>query len=232
MPGCREEAMKTADDSQTRTKERMNMSMRGDNGPGMPSSPVPLLQFMFAMFAMLTALSTFVRLSADEAFVMGVLQVCLGIGAFVGSIMNLRDGNPHGNINLILSVILGFAGGITQMAGVYAKLHQIHFHPWIMSVILLMGGLYMLCFLPLMKTRPLYAYVSHLSVVLGFFCNSLSDLLSIPVLKTAGACFLVLFSITALYQGVVMMYAQYGMQLPQGPAAEFWKKKVKKSNFQ
>lgn len=205
------------------TMPKMNMGMTGDNKPGMPASPVPLLQFMFAMFAVLTALGTFVKLSPDEGFVMGVVQVSLGIGAFVGSIMNLRDGNPHGNINLILSVVLGFAGGITQLAGVYAKVHDIHFHPWIMSVILLMGGLYMLCFLPLMKDKPLYVFVSHLSVVLGFFCNSLSDLLSIPALKTAGGIFLLIFAVTALYQGVVMMYMQYGMRLPEGPKAKFWK---------
>lgn len=198
------------------TIPKMNMGMTGDNKPGMAASPVPLLQFMFAMFAVLTALGTFVKLSPDEGFVMGVVQVSLGIGAFVGSIMNLRDGNPHGNINLILSVVLGFAGGITQLAGVYAKVHDIHFHPWIMSVILLMGGLYMLCFLPLMKDKPLYVFVSHLSVVLGFFCNSLSDLLSIPALKTAGGVFLLIFAVTALYQGVVMMYMQYGMRLPEG----------------
>lgn len=209
--------------SENSGSSRMHMGMTGDNKPDTLASPVPLLQFMFAMFAVLTSLSIFIDLSMDEAFVMGILEISLGIGAFVGSILNLRAGNPHGNINLILSVILGFAGGITQISSVYAHTMHLHFHPWIMSVILLMGGIYMLCFLPLLKEGPLYSYISHLSVVLGFFCNSLADLLSLPFLKHFGGVFLLIFAATALYQGVSMMYAQYGMRLPQGPVAEFWK---------
>lgn len=179
-------------------------------------SPDPLLQFVFAMFALLTALSVLVKLSPDARFVMGVLQMALGLAAFTGSILNLIKGDPHGNINLILSVILGFAGGITQIASVVALMHNWHFHPWIMSVILLMGGLYMLCFLPLLNEKPLYQWISHLFVASGFLCSAIADLCSIPVLKIVSAWFLIVFSLTSLYGGVSMMYQETGHRLPQG----------------
>lgn len=188
------------------------------------ASPDPLLQFIFAMFGVLTALSIFYPLSDDAGVVLGIIQVSLGIGAFVGSILNLLRGDPHGNINLILSVILGFAGGITQLVSVYASLQHWHFHPWILSVILLLGGVYMLCFLPLMDNGPLYAWISHASVILGFFCKALADLCSLPALKPAAGVFLMVFAATALYQGVSIMYSQYGRHLPQGPRARFWQK--------
>lgn len=188
------------------------------------ASPDPLLQFMFAMFAVMTCLSIFKTLTPDAIFVMGVFQVTLGIGTFVGSILNLQRGDPHGNINLILSVILGLAGGITQLASIYAKAEGYSYHPWLMSVFLFIGGLYMLCFLPLMNKGPLYVWTEHLSVVLGFFCTSLADLLSIAWLKPAGGVFLAIFAVLALYQGVSMMYMEYGKKIPQGPQTEFWKK--------
>lgn len=200
---------------------KMNMNPKT---AGHSASPDPMLQFMFAMFAVLTSLSYWIKMTEDAAFTMGVIQVSLGIGCFAGSMLNLRRGDPHGNINLILSVILGFAGGITQLASVYAKINHLAFHPWIMSVILLLGGIYMLCFLPLMDEAPLYAWCSHLFVVLGFLCNSIADLAGQPWLKSFGAVFLILFAITALYQGVSLMYQAYGRHLPQGPKCPFARK--------
>lgn len=180
------------------------------------ANPDPMLQYVFAMFAMLTWISTIHPMSEDVLFVSGILQICLGIAAFMGSILNLKRGDPHGNINLILSVILGFAAGLTQMASVYCRVNGIHFHPWIMSMILLTGGIYMLCFLPLLRKMPLYAFVSHLCVCLGFLCNSIADLAGIPVLKTVGAWLLFVFALTAFYQGVSLMYDQYGIHIWQG----------------
>lgn len=182
------------------------------------ASPDGMLQFVFAMFAVLTWLNVLTPLSDDAAFVMGILQVSLGIAAFVGSILNLLRGDPHGNINLILSVILGFAGGTISMASVWYKSQGIHFHPWLMSVILLLGGLYMLAFVPMLKDGPLYILLEHLCVALGFLCSSFADLLSIAWLKPAGAWLLFAFAVLALYQGISVMYAGYGHPLPQGPS--------------
>lgn len=185
------------------------------------ANPDPLLQYVFAMFAILTWISTVHEMSPDVLFVSGVIQISLGIAAFMGSVLNLKRGDPHGNINLLLSVILGFAAGVTQIASVYCRVHEIHFHPWIMSIILLTGGLYMMCFLPLMKKMPLYVFISHLCVSLGFLCNSISDLCAIPVLKTVGAWLLFVFAVTGLYYGVSLMYEQYGIHIWQGPSADF-----------
>lgn len=187
----------------------------------LPTSPDPLLQYVFGMFAILTWVSVVHPLSSDVMFVTGVLQLSLGIAAFVGSILNLQRGDPHGNINLILSVILGFAGGITQIATVYCKIHSIHFHPWMMSIVLLTGGLYMLALLPLLKGKPLYISVEHFCVSAGFLCTSLADLLNIPVLKMAGAWLLFVFALASFYQGISIMYMENGIRLPQGPAARF-----------
>lgn len=180
------------------------------------ADPDPMLQYVFSMFAVMTWISTVHVMSDDVLFVSGILQICLGTAAFVGSLINLKRGDPHGNINLILSVILGFAAGLTQIASVVCKAYSIHFHPWIMSIILLTGGIYMLCFLPLLKKMPLYVFVSHLCVSLGFLCRAIADLASIPVLMNVGAWLLLIFALTAFYQGVSLMYAQYGIHIPQG----------------
>lgn len=196
----------------------MNMKTNSSSRTGL-ISPDPLLQFIFAMFGLLTWLGTMVKMTPDAKLVMGILQLALGTGAFVGSVLNLIKGDPHGNINLILSVILGFAGGVTQICAVAASAMKVYFHPWIMSVILLVGGLYMACFLPLLNKKPFYMWCSHLFVVLGFLCNSLSDLLFVPFLKVIGAWCLFVFALTGLYGGVSMMYMEAGESLPQGPTA-------------
>ena len=183
---------------------------------GSKVNPTPLLQFIFPIFSILNWISIVFALTEDADFEIGVLLFCLGIGAFVGSIMNLKRGDPHGNVNLILSVILGFAGGITQIAGVMAKTGHIHFHPWIMSVILLFGGLYMLTFLPLYTDRPLYFWMSHLFVTMGFLFKSMGDLCGVHLLEVIGAWCLFGFAITGLYAGISNMYEQCGRQLPQG----------------
>lgn len=187
------------------------------------ASPDPALQFVFAMFALMTWLSTLIDMTPDASFVMGVLQLSLGIAAFTGSRMNLRRGDPHGNINLVLSVILGFAAGLTTIARVFTKLTMPHamFHPWILSVILIAGGLYMLCFLPLLARMPAYIWCEHLAVCLGFLCNGFSDLLAVPALKTVGAWLLFVFALLALYQGVSQMYALHGIHIAQGPKMPF-----------
>lgn len=181
-----------------------------------PVSPDPALQFVFAIFAVLTWLSAVVRLSYDAMMTAGILQICLGIAAYTGGHINLRRGDPHSNINLILSVILGFASGLTHVAQAVASLAHLRFHPWVFSVVLLIGGLYMLCFLPLMAKAPAYVFCEHLCVCSGLILFSLSDLLALPVLKIIGAWLLLVFALLALYQGVCEMFAQYGRKLPQG----------------
>lgn len=176
-------------------------------------SPDPALQFVFGMFGLTTWISTIVPMSVDAMFVKGVLQVCLGVAAFAGSCMNLRRGDPHGNVNLILSVILGFAFGITSLAPFFGG----HVHTWLLSTILLAGSLYMACFLPLLGNAPMYVWAEHICVCLGLFFKSLSDILSVKMLGEIGAWLLLGFALLALYQGVSEMYALCGRQLPQGP---------------
>lgn len=186
--------------------------------PAMPD-PGVLLKFVFAMFAILTALSSLLSLKGDAVFVMGVLQITLGIAAFSGSRIALKNGNPEGNISLILSVILGFAAGITRICMALAAAAKVPFHPWVLSVVLLMGGLYMLAFVPLFLGGPVYVLISHICVCLGFLCMAGSDLLAVPVLKTISAWLLIVFAAGSLYQGISMMYAQHGCRLPQGITA-------------
>ncbi len=176
-------------------------------------SPDPALQFVFGMFGLMTWISTIVPMSTDAMFVKGVLQVCLGVAAFAGSCMNLRRGDPHGNVNLILSVILGFAFGITSLAPFFGG----HVHTWLLSTILLAGSLYMACFLPLLGDAPLYVWGEHIFVCLGLFFKSLSDILSVKELGEIGAWLLLCFALLALYQGISEMYALCGRRLPQGP---------------
>lgn len=188
-----------------------------ENKKGILLDPQPALQFIFAMFALFTWLNVLVEIPEDSAITMGILEISLGIAAFAGSILNLIRGDQHGNINLILSVILGFSGGITQIVSTIA--HHIPgmvFHPWISSVVLLFGGLYMACFLPMLGNKPFYQFISHLCVVIGFLCSSLSMLLSVEILKFIGAWFLFVFALTALYGGINNMYIGLGYKFPQG----------------
>lgn len=189
------------------------------------ASPDPSLQFVFAMFALMSWVSVNIKMTPDASFVMGILQISLGVAAFTGSRMNLRRGDPHGNINLILSVILGFAAGLTTIARVITNLTipNYTFHPWVLSMILLAGGLYMLCFLPLLSEQPAYIWCEHLFVCLGFLCTGISDLLMIPVLKVIGSWLLFVFAVLALYQGVSQMYAIHGRRIPQGRKMPFRK---------
>lgn len=186
------------------------------SGKKMAVDPAPSLQFIFAAFAILTSLSKLMNLTLDAKFVMGLLQLSLGIAALTGSRLTLKSGNPHGNIFLILSVVLGFAGGLTAISGSVASLMQLRFHPWVFSVILLMGGCYMLALLPLMSKAPAYIFFEHLAVALGFLCASFGDLCSIMVLSKLAAILLLIFALLSLYQGISDMYAQYGRTLPQG----------------
>ncbi|MBD5423797.1 MAG: hypothetical protein HDR44_01545 [Allobaculum sp.] len=176
-------------------------------------SPDPALQFVFGMFGLMTWISTVVSMNPDAMFVKGVLQVCLGVAAFAGSCMNLRRGDPHGNVNLILSVILGFAFGITSLAPFFGS----HIHTWLLSTILLAGSVYMACFLPLLGDAPIYIWGEHIFVCLGLFSKSLSDILSLSILGEVGAWLLLGFALLALYQGISDMYALCGRHLPQGP---------------
>ncbi len=186
-------------------------------------SPDPALQFVFAMFALMTWLGAIVKVQPDAMFVTGFLQLSLGIAAFTGSRMNLRRQDPHGNINLILSVILGFAGGLTQIAKAYVMMNSLEttFHSWMLSTILLVGGLYMLCFLPLLKSMPVYIFCEHLFVCTGFICMGIADILNLHPLRLVGVWFLFAFAILALYQGVSEMYALHGKKIWQGPKMPF-----------
>lgn len=184
----------------------------------LPVSPDPLLQFQLSMFALLTWLSVMRPLPADSILTIGIIELAMGIGCFVGSILNLERGDPNGNIQLILSVILGFAGGINQIVMAASRIWNFPFHPWVWSFILLMGGLYSACFIPLLKSKPLYVMGEHICVCIGFLCNGTSDLASLPVLKTIGCWFLFVFALLSLYQGVSMMYMLAGKHLPQGPS--------------
>lgn len=186
-------------------------------------SPDPALQFVFAMFALMSWLSAMIKMEPDALMVMGFLQLSFGIAAFTGSRMNLLRMDPHGNINLILSVILGFAGGLTQIARAFVMAGHMEaaFHSWMYSVILLAGGLYMLCFLPLMNKAPAYIWLEHLFVCCGFVLMGLSDILQMPALKMIGVWALFIFALLALYQGISEMYAICGRSIPQGPAMPF-----------
>ena len=187
--------------------------------------PQPALQFIFAMFALFTWLGVLVKVPNDSAITMGILEISLGAAAFAGSILNLIRGDQQGNINLILSVILGFSGGITQIVSVVAHQNHLVFHPWISSVVLLVGAIYMACFLPLLTKKPLYQLVSHLSVVLGFLFSSLSMLLAQPSWRVIGAWCLFVFALTALYAGISNMYNEMGIRIWQGKSlADYLKK--------
>lgn len=208
----RQESLKPESGNSVMSQNRMPAGMPADT----IASPDPALQFVFAMFAILTCLSKILNLTADARFVMGVLQLSLGVAALTGSRLNLKRGDPHGNINLVLSVILGFASGLTQISGVFASMAHLHFHPWVLSVILLMGGIYMLAMLPLMNRAPAYVWFEHLSVSLGFLSGAFGDLLAQPVLSHISGWLLFCFALLALYQGVSEMYGLYGRKLPQG----------------
>ncbi len=204
-------------------EQKMEMFAPARIGDSYCVSPDPALQFVFAMFALMTWLGTIVPLQPDAMFVTGFLQLSLGIAAFTGSRMNLRRQDPHGNINLILSVILGFAGGLTQIAKAYVMMNGLEttFHSWMLSTILLVGGLYMLCFLPLLKEAPAYVFCEHACVCTGFICMGIADILSVALLKHIGVWFLFVFAILALYQGVSEMYALHGKKIWQGPKMPF-----------
>lgn len=120
-------------------------------------------------------------------------------------------------MNLVLSVILGFSGGITQIVMVQSNRMGIPFHPWISAVIILLGGLFVTAILPLMTCMPLYEFLSHLFVALGFLGSSIGTLASLPWLHMAGAWCLLLFGITGMYYGISLMYRAAGRRIPQGP---------------
>ncbi|MBF0578778.1 hypothetical protein IM774_03030 [Erysipelotrichaceae bacterium RD49] len=204
-------------------EQKMEMVAPARIGDSYCVSPDPALQFVFAMFALMTWLGAIVKVQPDAMFVTGFLQLSLGIAAFTGSRMNLRRQDPHGNINLILSVILGFAGGLTQIAKAYVMMNSLEttFHSWMLSTILLVGGLYMLCFLPLLKSMPVYIFCEHLFVCTGFICMGIADIFNLHPLRLVGVWFLFAFAILALYQGVSEMYALHGKKIWQGPKMPF-----------
>ncbi len=179
-------------------------------------SPDPALSFVFAAFAIITWISVIFPLTPDAMLTAGILQVSLGAAAYTGGHLNLKLGNPHGNVNLILAVILGFAAGFAHIIGVGAHLMNWTFHPWILSVILMIGGLYLLCFVPLMIHGPAYLLIAHLCVCSGFILGGLGDLLSVKMLSLISAWLLLIFAILTLYQGVSEMFEQMGHHLPQG----------------
>ena len=185
-------------------------------------SPNAALQFIFSTFGILTWLSVIVKLPQDSALTLGIIEISLGIGAFAGSVLALIKGDAHGNVNLVLSVILGFSGGITQVVMVRSQQAGITFHPWISSVIILIGGIFVTSILPAMKHLPVYEFMSHVFVAAGFLLTSIGTLASMPVLHTVGAWCLLLFGITGLYYGISLMYENMGMTIPQGP---YFKKK-------
>lgn len=197
----------------------MNNQTQKSNLKMMGVSPDPALQFVFAMFAIITWLSSIRTLTPDVQLSAAFLQISLGVCAYTGGHMNLRRGDPHGNINLVLAVILGFASGLTRLASVAAALAGWSFHPWILSVALLLGGLYMLAFVPLLRHGPLYILIEHMCVSLGLILQAGADLLGMPVLRIVSAWLLFAFAWLALFQGVSIMYAQYGHKLRQGSDA-------------
>lgn len=191
----------------------MNMKMTSKTGS---ASPNAALQFIFSTFGILTWLSTIMKLPADSALTLGVIEISLGIGAFTGSILALTRGDVHGNVNLVLSVILGFAGGITQVIMVESNRLGIPFHPWISAVIILLGGIFVTAILPTMSDMPLYEWLSHVCVALGFLCSSIGTLAGISWLHTTGAWFLLAFGVTGMYFGISLMYEAMGKRIPQG----------------
>lgn len=180
------------------------------------ATPNPALQFMFAMFGIFTWLSALIKIPYDSQTAMGILQISLGIGCFAGSILNLVKGDSGGNINLVLSVILGFTGGINTLISVRAAQTGTAYHPYTIAIILLFGAIYMVCFLPMKYEQAWYVFVSHFAVVCGFLFSSLAVILGLPVFKIIGAWCLFIFAITALFDGVVEMYASMGRKIGKG----------------
>lgn len=180
-------------------------------------SPNAALQFIFSTFGILTWLSIIVKLPDDSALTLGIIQVSLGVGAFAGSILALIKGDPHGNVNLILSVILGFCGGITQIVMVQSLKAGVAFHPWISAVIILLGGIFVTAILPAMKDLPVYEFMSHVFVAAGFLFNSIGTLTGNGSLRVMAAWCLFLFGATGLYYGISLMYESMGRSIPQGP---------------
>lgn len=193
--------------------------MNMNTGKGI-ASPNAALQFIFSTFGILTWLSVVMKLPDDSAMTLGIIELCLGVGAFAASILALIKGDVHGNVNLVLSVILGFAGGITQIVMVQSNRMGISFHPWISAVIILLGGIFVTAILPAMRKLPLYELLSHVFVALGFLCSSIGTLASLPWLHTAGAWLLLAYGITGMYYGISLMYESMGASIPQGPTME------------
>lgn len=69
--------------------------MNMNTGKGI-ASPNAALQFIFSTFGILTWLSVVMKLPDDSAMTLGIIELCLGVGAFAASILALIKGMPTG----------------------------------------------------------------------------------------------------------------------------------------
>lgn len=180
-------------------------------------SPEGALSFLFSIFALLMWYIS-VSTSYNDATLLsiGLTWLILSLGAFMASLTNMVRGSEKGNINLLITILLGFFPGVNTLISITARTMGLVYRPAVVGLMYMIGAVFCFGAAYSRKGQPLYILLRTLFVALGLFLVGLGDLCDIRWILAAGGWCLFVYAMLSFYYGLSRLYPYYGFSLPQG----------------
>lgn len=180
-------------------------------------SPEGALSFLFTIFALLMWYIS-VSTSYNDATLLsiGLTWLILSLGAFMASLVNMVRGSEKGNINLLITILLGFFPGVNTMISLMARAMQIPYRPAVVGMMYMIGAVFGIGAAWSRRFQPFYIFLRTLTASIGLFLVGIGDLFSNSFILAAGGWFLFLYALLSFYYGLSRLYPYYGHRLPQG----------------
>lgn len=178
------------------------------------SNPGMIVAFICAVFGMISFLSACFTMKSDAKLAMALIRLLLGGIYFIGALINMFKGYPHGNLNLIFAVCFGLFAGSNMILSLVESTAGIHVDALIYGIVQVFAGCYLACLIPAMRDISAYRVVSYLFSALGLLLQGGSVLLNTPILNVLGGWSFLGFSICSIYTGLSAIINE----LPTGPS--------------
>lgn len=183
-------------------------------------SPEGALSFLFSIFALLMwYISVSDSYNNATLLSIGLTWLILSTGALMASLINMIRGSRKGNVNLLITILLGFFPGINTLISMSANTMGFNYQPRVVGIMYMVGAIFCFGASYVRRTQPLYIFLRTLFVSAGLFLVGLGDLSGVRFFLSAGGWFLFVYALLSFYYGLSRMYPYYGKHLPQGKAA-------------
>jgi hypothetical protein len=176
------------------------------------TNPSMIVAFICATFGLCSWSSSVFDLGTDSLTVIGIIRLLLGTIYFFGAIINIFNGVPGGNLNLIFAVCFGLFAGSNQVMKIFTVFTGLDVEPQIYGIVQIFAGLYLLALMPVMKHIPVYQWLANLCSSMGLIWQGMSTLLNSAFVNAIGGWFFFGFAAFNVYIGLSAILDK----LPQG----------------